>query len=204
MSPFLHITGRNKILFPPPHLAIKEVATNSRTEVNGPGFAPFLMYSLGVNRLLKKVSSQESLFSNAKLPRKYSPFSGDLQAVNVDGGIQPEPAFSHELEVRGGQGSVRLQTPPCSLLASPHPPSPPWQSPSLLLYPKGELLRLGLQSLLSLWSADPHPADPRARLSPALASSSLTPQIFFWDTVTGLGLPPCARGRGNKRKQPPW
>lgn len=71
MSPFLHIIGRNKILFPPPHLAIKEVATNS-TEVNGPGFAPFLMYSLGVNRLLKKVSSQKSLFSNAKLPRKYS------------------------------------------------------------------------------------------------------------------------------------
>lgn len=57
MSPFPHITGRNKILFPPPHLAIKEVTTNSSTEVNGPGFAPFLMYSLGVNRLLKKVSS---------------------------------------------------------------------------------------------------------------------------------------------------
>lgn len=81
MSPFLHIIGRNKILFPPPHLLeIKEVATNSSIEVNGPGFAPFLMYSLGVNRLLKKKSVARNRFS--LMPNSHGnavPFSGDLR-----------------------------------------------------------------------------------------------------------------------------
>lgn len=56
MNPFFHIIGRNKILFPPPHFAVEEVATNRSIEVNGPGFTPVLMYPLGVNRLLKKVA----------------------------------------------------------------------------------------------------------------------------------------------------
>lgn len=79
MNHFFHIIGRNKILFPPPPLAIKEVATNSSTERKWSCFAPFLMYPLGVNRLLKKVSSQKAIFPMANSLENEIPLSGDFE-----------------------------------------------------------------------------------------------------------------------------
>lgn len=76
MNHFFHIIGRNKILFPPPPLAIKEVATNSSTERKWSCFAPFLMYPLGV---LKKVSSQKAIFPMANSLENEIPLSGDFE-----------------------------------------------------------------------------------------------------------------------------
>lgn len=182
MNSFFHIIGSNKILFPPPHLGIKEVATNSSTQVIGPCLAPFLMYPPGVKRLLKKVITQKSLFPTPNSPGNQIPFSGIRKGGNGDR-VQPQTAFSHRSDVwalgapRGFRPEAQQRR--CSLLASPRPPSPTWQLPSLLLCPKGELLGMGLQSLPGLRSAAARPAKPGAGLSPASASGPLSPQVVF-------------------------
>ena len=170
------------------------------------------MYSPGVNRLLKKVSSQKSLSPNAKVPRKrsslfwgsarakrgrWSPAGACLRSPARDLGRSGRGEAPDPAPVSGGAASWRLHIHPA------HPDN------RLRFHYTLKVSGLGWGSKVRPASGQQHPppppppprpADPRARLSPALASSS---RVFFWDTVTGLGLPPCARGRGNKRKQPP-
>lgn len=170
-------------------------------------FAPLVMYSPGVNRLLKKVSSQKSLFPTPNSHRNVVPFSGNLGGGKRGRGNPAAACLLPRVQrlrrsVLGGASvpaAAAVQPPRVSTS-----PSAPWQPPSLLLYPKGELLRLGPQSLPGLRSAAPRllgRAPSMAGSCPSLRPPQ--PPGLFWATVTGLGLPPCARGRGNKRKQPP-
>lgn len=122
-------------------------------------------------------------------------------------GVQPQPAFPQGFNVWGIQGAARLQT---RLLAAAVTPAgvstsiqPTDNRPRFYFSaPKGEH-RLGSPKFAQSPNSS-RPAESRAKLSPALTSGPLRPQVFFWATDTGPRLPPCARGRGDKRKPPSW
>lgn len=182
MNPFLHIIDRNKILFPPQLLAIKEVVTNC-TEANGLCFAPLVMYSLGVNRLLKKVSSQKSFFPTPNSHRNAVPFSGNLGGGKRGRGSPAAACLLPRVQrlrrsVLGGASdpaAAAVQPP-----RVPHHPARP--DNRLRFYYTLKVSCLGWVPKVCRASGRQPPAcsaEPRAWLDPALASGPLSPQVFF-------------------------
>lgn len=141
MSPFFHFVGKTKILLPPPPLQIKGVATNASMEVNGPFSAPFLTYPLRSKQATqKKKSATSNRVSMDQSPRAMKfPLLGTWQGGNVDGAVQPQPAFPPWVPCRGRSvvpevSHWRLAQRRCS-----HPASPPAPSP-LLRCPQGSFV----------------------------------------------------------------
>lgn len=101
----------------------------------------------------------------------------------MDGGTQPQPAFSPGFNVCGVQCSAGLQFQRqrrCSLLASPHHPARP--DNRLRFYYTLKVSCLGWVPKVCRASGRQPPAcsaEPRAWLDPALASGPLSPQGFF-------------------------
>lgn len=139
-------------------LQLRKLLQNSSLEVMVPVLLPPFLLSVPSRSKTgySKVSRQKSLFPMPNSPR------WGLGGVNVGGVVQQPPASPRGSppETLGapsgfGRGAPQRR---CRLQKSPHPPSAHTQSPWLSPAPKGELPRLGLESLPSLRPSASHPA----------------------------------------------